>query len=256
MKQKMISFLSTCEDDLKLLNKFLYDNPENSYHEDKGCKYIISLLKKYSFNVTPNVCDIEHSFIATKGSGFPNICFLCEYDAVPFNGHLTGHNLLTTTSVGAALALSSIIDQIGGTITIIGCPGEYLGGTKSVMVKQGVFDNIDVVLVSHPDIVTCESGTSSAIIPLCIKYNGNSSLSFLNKETLTSLDALLLNFNIINSLSKSFPKDVELNYIMSKGGLTPLLIPLDSEAKFYIRSSDYALAELVESKLREIAKYV
>ena len=29
------------------------------------------------------------------------------------------------------------------------------------MVKQGVFDDIDVVMMAHPDLTTCESGTSS-----------------------------------------------------------------------------------------------
>ena len=68
-------------------------------------------------------------------------------------------------SVSAALALGNVIDKLGGSVILIGCPGEYLGGTKGTMVKQGVFDDIDVVMLAHPDISTCESGSSSAIIP-------------------------------------------------------------------------------------------
>ena len=181
---------------------------------------------------------------------------MCEYDAIPIEGHITGHNLLTTTSVAAALALGSIIEKIGGSVVIIGCPGEYLGGTKSVMVKQGIFEEIDVVLVAHPDTVTSESGSSSAIIPLSIKYIGNSGLSFLNKGTYTSLDGVLLFFNILNSILKGFPEDVEVNSILSNGGFTPLLLPIESEAKFYIRAPEMDIARIVENKLREIAIYV
>ncbi|MGL5087699.1 MAG: M20 family peptidase, partial [Clostridium sp.] len=231
-------------------------NPENSYNEIKSCDYITNFLRKYDFNVENNFLDLVTSFRATKGTGYPKICFLCEYDAVPDQGHLTGHNLLTATSISAALALSKILDEIGGSLTLIGCPGEYLGGTKSVMVKQGVFDDIDVVLLAHPDVVTCESGSSSAIIPLSIKYIGHSGLSFLNKGTYSSLDGVLLTFNILNSLLKGFPDDVEVNSILSKGGSTPLLIPLESEAKFYIRSKEMDIAKIAESKLREIAIYV
>ncbi|MBU3104910.1 M20 family peptidase [Clostridium gasigenes] len=256
MKQEMISYLSTCSDDIYELCKYLYNNPEDSYKETKSCKYISDFLSKYDFNVENNFLNLATSFRATKGTGYPKVCFLCEYDAVPGEGHLTGHNLLTATSISAALALGKIIDKIGGSLILIGCPGEYLGGTKSIMVKQGVFDDIDVVLLAHPDVVTSESGSSSAIIPLSIKYIGHNGLSFLNKGIYTSLDGILLTFNILNSLLKGFPEDVEINSILSKGGSTPLLIPLESEAKFYIRSKEMDVAKIAENKLREIAIYV
>lgn len=256
MKQEMINFIEKHKDDLFDLNKFLYDNPEKSYDEFNSYNYICDLLEKHNFEVNKNFLDLKTSFYAYKGNNHPKICFLCEYDSIPDEGHITGHNLLTTTSVAAALALSSIIEKIGGSVVIIGCPGEYLGGTKSVMVKQGVFNDIDIVLTAHPDVVTSESGSSSAIIPLSIKFLGNNGLSFLNKGTYTSLDGVLLTFNILNSLLKGFPKDVEVNSILSKGGFTPLLLPIESEAKFYIRSKEMDVARIVESKLREIAIYV
>ena len=199
---------------------------------------------------------METSFYASKGNGYPKICFLCEYDAVPEEGHITGHNLVATTSIAASIALGNIIDKIGGTSILIGCPGEYLGGTKSIMVKQGIFDDIDVVMMTHPDLTTCESGTSSAIIPLKINFIGNSGLSFLNNDVYTSLDAVLLTFNILNALLKGFPKEVEINSILSQGGYTPLMLPLESEAKFYIRANNTEMATLAENKLREIVKDV
>lgn len=256
MKQEMISYIERHKEYLKDLNKFLYDNPEKSYNEFNSYNYICDLLKKHDFKVEENFLDLKTSFYASKGNSNPRVCFLCEYDAIPNEGHITGHNLLTTTSVAAALALGSIIEKVGGSVAIIGCPGEYLGGTKSVMVKQGTFDDIDIVLVAHPDIVTSESGSSSAIIPLSIKFLGHSGLSFLNKGTYTSLDGILLTFNILNSLLKGFPKDVEVNSILSNGGFTPLLLPIESEAKFYIRATEMDVARIVENKLREIAIYV
>ena len=51
MKQEIISFLSTCEDDIKNLATYLYENPEISYNEYNSSKYIGDLLKKYNFNV-------------------------------------------------------------------------------------------------------------------------------------------------------------------------------------------------------------
>lgn len=256
MKQEMISYLSICADELKNLNQQLYDNPESSYNEFDACKSMSKMLNEHDFEVTSNYLGLETSFYASRGNTYPKICFLCEYDAIPNEGHLTGHNLISTISLAASLALSKVIDKIGGTIIVIGCPGEYRGGTKSIMVKQGVFDDIDVVLMAHPDVTTSESGTSSAIIPLKIKFLGNSGLSFLNNNTYTSLDGILLTFNILNSILKGFPKDVEVNSILSQGGITPLLLPIESEAQFYIRAKEMDIAQIAENKLREIAIYV
>lgn len=256
MKQEMISFLSTIENEIEGLCNYLYSNPESSYKEVKSCNYICNLLSKYNFEIVKEYLSISNSFYASKGTGYPKICFLCEYDAVENYGHITGHNALASISTAAALTLGSIVNKIGGTAILIGCPGEYLGGTKAIMTKQGVFDDIDVVMECHPDVITCESGTSSSITALKIKFIGNSGLSYLNKGNYTSLDAVLLTFNILNCLLKGFPKDVEINSILSKGGYTPLLIPLECEAKFYIRASETAIGELAENKIREITRYV
>ncbi len=256
MKQEIISFLSTYQDDIKKLAVYLYENPEISYNEYNSSKYICDMLKRYNFNITEKFLDIDNAFYAQKGSGYPKICFLCEYDAIEDEGHITGHNLVTTISVAAAITLGSIIEKIGGSSIIIGCPGEYLGGTKGTMVRQGVFDDIDVVMVAHPDIETCESGSSSAIIPLGLKYMGNKGLSFLNKKAYTPLDATLLTLNILNSIRKGLPENLEISSIISNGGYTPLLLPSKSEIKFYIRAINTELAELGDNKIRTIAHHV
>ncbi len=256
MKQKIISFLSTSKDDIKNLCTYLYEHPETSYNEFKSSEYICDLLHKYNFEIERNFLDIENAFIAKKGTGHPKICYLCEYDAIENDGHITGHNMVTAMSVAAALALGTVIDEIGGSVVLIGCPGEYLGGTKGTMVKQGIFDDIDVVMLAHPDISTCESGASSAIIPLGLKFESEHKLSFLNKNDYTSLDAVLLTLNILNSIKKGFPDNLEINSIVSNAGYTTLLLPSNSEIKFCIRASDTKTANYAYDKIREIASYV
>ncbi|MBE6063537.1 MAG: M20 family metallopeptidase [Clostridium butyricum] len=258
MKQEIISFLSTCEQDIKDLCTYLYKNPEISYNEYKSSKYICNLLKKYNFKIEHNILNINNSFIAKKGNGHPKICYLCEYDAVEDYGHITGHNLVTSMSVEAALGLGHLLDnnKLNGSVIIIGCPGEYLGGTKGTMVKQDIFNDIDVVMVAHPDVLTCESGSSSAIIPVGVKFFGANGLSFLNKNTYNSLDAALLSFNILNCLKKGFPDNLDINSVISNGGYTPLLLPSETEIKFYIRAYTTKLAEYGDNIIKKIVSTV
>ncbi|MCX0402282.1 zinc-binding metallopeptidase family protein [Clostridium perfringens] len=253
MRQEVISYLSTEKEALFNLCKFLHDNPEDSYKEYDACKYICNFLRDRDFDVRENFLDLDTAFYAKKGNGYPKICFLCEYDAIKSKGgHITGHNLLTTISITSALGLSKVIEKSGGTVILIGCPGEYLGGTKSTYVRQGIFDDIDVVLTAHPDIVTSESGTSKAIIPLKVTFKGHDGLSFLDFDSFTSLDGTMLTFNVINALSKGFCKKANIHTILSQGGVTPLLRPVESEGKLYIRAESTKTAKCIENKIRNI----
>lgn len=253
MRQEVISYLSTEKEALFNLCKFLHDNPEESYKEYDACKYICNFLRDRDFEVIEKFLDLDTAFYAKKGNGYPKICFLCEYDAIKSKGgHITGHNLLTTISVTSALGLSKVIEKSCGTVILIGCPGEYLGGTKSTFVRQGIFDDIDVVLTVHPDIVTSESGTSKAIIPLKVTFKGNDGLSFLDFDSFTSLDGTMLTFNVINSLSKGFSKKANIHTILSQGGVTPLIRPTKSEGKLYVRSESTKTAKCIENKIRNI----
>ncbi|MGV2641601.1 M20 family peptidase [Clostridium perfringens] len=253
MRQEVISYLSTEKEALFNLCKFLHDNPEDSYKEYDACKYICNFLRDRDFDVREKFLDLDTAFYAKKGNGYPKICFLCEYDAIKSKGgHITGHNLLTTISITSALGLSKVIEKSGGTVILIGCPGEYLGGTKSTYVRQGIFDDIDVVLTAHPDIVTSESGTSKAIIPLKVTFKGHDGLSFLDFDSFTSLDGTMLTFNVINALSKGFCKKANIHTILSQGGVTPLLRPTKSEGKLYIRSESTKTAKCIENKIKNL----
>ncbi|MGU8584396.1 M20 family peptidase [Clostridium perfringens] len=253
MRQEVISYLSTEKEALFNLCKFLHDNPEDSYKEYDACKYICNFLRDRDFDVREKFLDLDTAFYAKKGNGYPKICFLCEYDAIKSKGgHITGHNLHTTISITSALGLSKVIEKSGGTVILIGCPGEYLGGTKSTYVRQGIFDDIDVVLTAHPDIVTSESGTSKAIIPLKVTFKGHDGLSFLDFDSFTSLDGTMLTFNVINALSKGFCKKANIHTILSQGGVTPLLRPVESEGKLYIRAESTKTAKCIENKIRNL----
>lgn len=252
MKQEIISYLSTISDEIFQLSKYLYDNPETSFNEFKACKYITAILEKNKFNVTNNFLSIPTAFFAEYGSGHPKICYICEYDAVQNFGHITGHNLISSMSLSAALSVSGVIPKTGGTVIVIGCPGEFINGSKVTMTKEGVFDDIDIVLMAHPDIITAESGTSKAILPLSIKYKSNEGFAYRTIGEYSALDATLFTFNAINELKKGFKKDSAINGVIVKGGSTPYLIPSETEANFYIRASKMTDAITIDEKIRKL----
>lgn len=254
MKQEIINYLDYIKEDIFKISSYLYNNPEESFKEYKSSEYLCNVYKKFGFKVKENIMNIPTAFSAEIGNGHPKICFICEYDAVKNFGHITGHNLLSAISTGAALGLSKVISKLGGSIVVFGCPGEFLGGTKVAMSKQGLFEDIDAILVAHPDIITAESGTSMAIMPLKINYKSDIGLSYRRKGTYSALDACMLTFNSLNILSKGFGPACSIDGVIVQGGKDPHLLPNEVESKFYIRATKFDYAEAVESKIRSLSK--
>lgn len=247
MKQEMLTFLSTIKEDILDFTKYLYNNPEESYYEYKSYNYICSLLKGYGFKVETNYLNMPTSFYAQYGEGHPKICFICEYDALKDKGHVYGYNAKSAISTAAALALTKIIPKLGGSCIVLGCPGEIISGSKVTMVEQGTFEDLDAVLMVQPHVITSESGTSMAVLPLQIKYTENQSINDIT-GTYSALDACLFTFDALNMLSKGFGDNCFINgvNVNSINDTSPQSV----EAKFCLRAPSSNIANAIEEKIK------
>ncbi|HEY5561342.1 MAG TPA: M20 family peptidase [Clostridiaceae bacterium] len=245
MKQEMISYVSTIKDEILSISKYMYANPEKSYEEFKCCDLLSKILLNHGFNVINNYCDTPTAFYGEFGHGHPKICFICHLDASEKDGHSSGHNVTTAISVGAALALSKILNKIDGTVIVLGCPGEYLGGSKLALSKEGAFKDIDATMLIQPYIETMESGTSKAKLPVKIAFDKKCfPPEVLNLNS--SLDACLYVFNGFSLLEKSFPKEVALEDLEVKGG------DLHSEVKLLLAADKSDTMEMIRKKMKEL----
>lgn len=255
MKQEMLSYLDTIKDDIFNISKFLYENPEESFYEYKAYNYIVKLMKDNSFRVTENYLDIPTAFYAEYGSGHPKICYICEYDAATKEGHITGHNLISSMSIAAALSLAKVVENFkSGTIILLGCPGEFVSGAKVTMVKQGIFSDIDVVLMAHPDVESAETGTSMALLPIKIKFISKEPLVQSNDGVYSSLDACNFVFTSLSLLKSGFEKNCTIDNVSITNSEASHLIPTQSELKFFIRAPKMTKACEIEKKVKELVK--
>ena len=247
MRQEIISYLSTIKNEMYELTKFLYDNPEESFKEKKAQDYIIKLLLNNNFRVSDNYMDISTSFHAQFGEGHPKICFLCEYDADIKKGHIYGNNLSTSISIASAISLAKVTSKIGGSVVIIGTPGELNGGSKIMMQRQGAFEDIDAILISKPHIHNIENPKCPAILPLKIIFEDNTKSSF------TSMDAYIMTINVLCQLAKGFKHgcDLENFSISDKGCIISLKAPsinTASEIRHQIEILTNTIDELIGLK--------
>ncbi|MGL4991645.1 MAG: M20 family peptidase [Sarcina sp.] len=259
MKQKALSYLSTQKEKLELLSNKLFNLSEESYKEYNSSKLICNFLQEYNFIIEKNLQNINTAFKATYGSGHPIICFTCEYDAVKEKGHLTGHNLSTMIHISSAISLAHILPKLEkeGTIIVIGCPGEYLGGSKQTLFKQNQFDDIDAIFSIQVNTSNCEVETSASVIPININFKSDYQLTQTNYRcNFSSLDASLLLCNILKTLEKGINCYGTIDYIISESANDPFVKAYDSTIKILIRAKNINDAKHLKEKILSISNYI
>ena len=229
----------------------IHDNPELGFEEEKASAWLIGYLEDSGFHVEPGIVGLATAFRATYGQGSPRIALLAEYDALPKIGHGCGHNIIATSAVGAAVASKSIIDQLGGSVVVLGTPGEEVFGGKIDMVKAGAFKEIDVAMMVHPNILTMVTIQTLACSSLEVEFFGRPAHAAAQPHRgINALDAMILAFTSINSLRQHIKAEARIHGIITDGGEAPNVVPAHSAAVFMIRAlDDDYLAELKDKVL-------
>lgn len=257
MKNEIMSEIEKIKESLWDINDYIYCNPELGDQEFKAVEKLTSFLEKHSFNIEVGVANRETSFKAEFDSGKegPTIAYMCEYDALPGIGHGCGHNMIGTMGAGAGVALSKVINKIGGKVVVFGTCAEETNGAKVDMAEQGLFNNVDVAMMLHPNNLTCESGTSLAMEAIEFDFFGQTSHAAASPEKgINALDAVILTFNGINALRQHVTSDVRMHGIISEGGVAANIVPDKAVAKFYVRAAKKKYLKEVVEKVKNIAR--
>jgi len=251
LKLKIKDSVESQRQQLIQLSLNIHDNPELGFKEEKAVAWLTSYLEDSGFHVERGIAGLATAFRATYGQGSPTIALLAEYDALPKIGHACGHNIIGVSAVGAAVASKSIIDKLGGSIVVMGTPGEEVFGGKIDMVKAGTFKEIDVAMLVHPEVRNMPTEEALACSSLEVEFFGRPAhAAGQPHKGINALDAMILAFTSINSLRQHIRGDARIHGIITDGGEAPNIVPAHSAAVFLVRALDYDyLAELKDKVL-------
>ena len=240
-KDETVTAIDRLSSTLSAASRFLHGHPELAYEERESARYLTSLLKAHSFQVTEGVGGLPTAFVAGAGVEHPSatVAFLAEYDALPSLGHACGHNLIAAASVGAALALQPLLPALGGQVLVVGCPAEEKGGGKIALVKAGLFNGVDAALLVHPSNRTEIFKSALAMRALRVEFFGKASHAAAAPHLgINALDAMVLAFTNLNALRQHLRDDARIHGIITDGGRAPNIIPDYAAARFCLRSLD------------------
>ncbi len=237
------------------LVQYMYDHPELGFKEYEAQKILCEYLENAGFEVEKGKA-VETDFVATykaEKEG-PVVAFMCEYDALPEVGHGCGHNLIAGIGVAAGEGLKGVIDEIGGTIKVVGTPGEENFGGKVEMVKAGVFDDVDVALMVHPGTKNGLGGKSSALNPIKFEFFGKNAHGCKPQEGASALDAAVMTYMQINLIRQFAEPLTYIHGIMKDGGLAANVIPAYASLEYYFRAPTMKYAKIITEKAIKCAE--
>lgn len=254
----------------------IWGTPETRFATKESVKEYYRILEVEGFDIEKGVADMEHSFVATYGSGSPVIGILAEYDAldnlsqvadlaepkpaeVGGNGHGCGHNLLGTGALTGAVGIKELIKQndIQGTIKLFGCPAEESGYGKAFMARDGIFDGIDVALAWHPMDQTAAWGDSSlAVYQIYYNFKGVAAHAAAAPEKgRSALDAAELMNVGVQFLREHIIDEARIHYaFMDVGGASANVVQPSSSLYYFIRAPKVEQAEEIYKRVNKIAE--
>lgn len=232
----------------------IWNFAEVGYKEVKSSSLLKRTLMDQGFSIDSGVAGIPTAFVATYGSGSPVIGILAEFDALPglsqqaspeklsaggIAGHGCGHHLFGIASAATAIELKHHIEKnkISGTIKVFGTPAEEGGSGKVYMVREGLFNGVDVVMHWHPDSKNeANPYTSLANKTAKFKFKGTSAHAAASPQNgRSALDAVeAMNF-MANLMREHIPSDTRMHYIITNGGKAPNVVPDFAEVYYYMR---------------------
>ena len=249
----------------------IWSYAELGFQETRSSARLQAVLKGEGFNLEVGVSGMPTAFVATYGSGGPVIGILAEFDALPGlsqdsvsnkkpiiesgAGHACGHNLFGTASTAAAVALKDwlIKNKKAGTIKLFGTPAEEGGGAKVYMVRDGLFDNVDVVLHWHPS----NSNDASPQSCLAIKqgvfrfYGISAHAAAAPQAGRSALDGVEAMDHMVNMMREHVPQESRIHYVISQGGRAANVVPDFAEVEYMVRHPD---ARVVDELWNRIIK--
>ena len=248
VKTSSLEAVEAIRPELIQLSKKIHQHPEVKFEEHKASRWLSEAAEDAGFRVERPIAGLETAFRASYGKDGPTVAFLAEYDALPKLGHACGHNLIGPASLGAALALQSVVAHHGGSVQLIGTPGEEGGGGKVILAEAGIFDGVDAAIMIHPYKSSHPSMGTLAATRWDVSFRGVPAHAAMAPHLgRNALDAVRLAFAGIDALRQQVRDDVRIHAIVTDGGAAANIIPETAAMNAIARSKDgtYLFGELV-----------
>lgn len=274
VKDDTLNAVEQQETELIGLSDQVWRFAETALRETRSAALLADHAEAHGFRVSRAVAGMPTAFVAEYGNGKPIIGIMGEYDALPglsqkaqpekealepgAPGHGCGHNLFGAASLGAAIAIKGQIEAgaLKGTIRFYGTPAEESVGGKLYMVREGLFDDADVMLAWHPDSeIVADTSSSQAMVDFVVEFHGKTAhAAFDPWNGRSAVDGLEIFTHAINMMREHLRPSVRVHYAIVEGGDVPNVVPEYAKLWCWVRDSKRTGVDEVMERVRAIAE--
>ena len=273
-KKEIIASIERHQDKLIEISDSIWALAETAFNETKSAELLASYAEENGMKVERGVAGIPTAFTATYGSGKPVISILGEFDALPgisqksqpskeplvegAPGHGCGHNMFGTASLGAAIAIKEQIEagKLQGTVKFLGTPAEEKFFAKVWMVKEGLWDDVDVNVSWHPGSnIEADAQSSLALVDFKVEFFGQAAHASADPwNGRSASDALELYTTGINYYREHIRPTVRIHYHIQDGGQVVNVVPDYSRLWVRVRDTKRKGMNVVYERIKEMAE--
>ena len=273
-KKAIIASVEAHQEALIAISDSIWALAETAFQEHESARILADYAESQGLTVERGVAGIPTAFVATYGSGSPVISVLGEFDALPgisqkaspvkeplnegAAGHGCGHNLFGAASLGAAIAIKEQIEAgtLKGTVKFIGTPSEEKFFGKIWMIKEGIWDGVDVNVSWHPGATTeADVQSTLALVDFKVEFFGQTAHASSDPwNGRSASDALELYTTGINYYREHVQPTVRMHYHIQDGGQVVNVVPDYSRLWVRVRDSKREGMKPVYERVREMAE--
>ncbi|HSR59742.1 MAG TPA: amidohydrolase [Robiginitalea sp.] len=255
-KKAVVQSVENHQAELIAISDSIWAMAETAFQETGSSDLLADYAEANGFEVERGVAGIPTAFVATYGSGSPVISVLGEYDALPgisqkaqptkeslnagAAGHGCGHNLFGTASLASAIAIKELIaaGKLKGTVKFLGTPAEEKFFAKIWMVREGLWDGVDVNVSWHPAAQTeADVQSTLALVDFMVEFSGQAAHASMDPwNGRSASDALELYTTGINYYREHIRPTVRIHYHIQDGGQVVNVVP--DYARLWVRVRD------------------
>lgn len=277
MKQLIKSKCDAYFDEVVAIRRQLHQHPELSFCERNTAELVKKCLASKNIEFQS---EIAGTGVVATIKGKPSnktVALRADMDALPIHEttdlpyrsvndgvmHACGHDAHTAMLLGTAFILNDLRDKFSGTIKLICQSGEEkLPGGASLMIKEGVLDDVDLIIGQHvyPDLPCGEVGfhagpymASSDEVNITVKGRGGHAAKPAERD-----NALLAAAKIVAKLSELYPENCKSDVLLAFGSIvadgTYNVIPSEVNLKGTMRVFDEEKRKLLKDNILNVSK--
>jgi len=262
LKMEAVESVDSMQTFTQQMIDMIFSFGELGFQEFETSAYITGILEDNGFEVERGISGMPTAWMATWGSGSPVIAIGSDIDGIPkasqrpgiayhdpiidgAPGHGEGHNSGQAVNITAAIAVKQIMEREGlaGTLKIWPGVAEEQLASKAYFVRDGFFEDVDIVLFSHVASnlsVSYGPRNGSGLVSVEFTFYGEAAhgagAPWRGRSALDAVELMNVGWNYRREHMRPQQRS---HYVIPNGGDQPNVVPAEASVWYFFRETTY-----------------